>query len=342
MKKWLAMLFGALLIFAFVLAAQAEDETAEIQVINADVVNGEVSGSYYYLVRIVLPESAENQFQMGWASDPAAEEPSSWSDYYQPEWLYVEEADFTCLTPPKEGDIDVLFVRLNDQDSHVQRLVCHYDKSAVDPDLSTSLLPESEPELQQPYTLKWAEVGGADLYHVHWTGPNGDTRYFATADTEFSFFNVQYFLGTVGSYQAWVVPLKDGKIGVEPDETQRTALTISAPEADPRVTVYAGDEMTPSTEYTMQVNESSLWRIEAPGALDLRFYIGNFMHENVEMNEQGIAEWNWELTNEQFAGGTFSIYAMALFDENEGWVMSNVVQLKVTASSEDMEGQNRM
>ena len=96
-----------------------------------NIKDGVVSGSYYYVGTVTLPESADGVFQDGWSERLDAAEPDEWLDE-KTEYYSGAKTGFSFLSLPPESDSDKYFIRLYENEQDVRSLVLNYNKSARD------------------------------------------------------------------------------------------------------------------------------------------------------------------------------------------------------------------
>ena len=344
MKNWkrlvrillCAAILTALLTGATALAddpASPSDLTnsASIQVVNAPVTDGAVSGLEYYQLIITLPASANGNFQWGWDTDLTKTAPDEW--YNQKLEWFVPYGENACrfITDGVPADVtdEALFIRLNEDDTNVQKLIFHYDKTEDTSLTISNLTLNGTPGLLAPVNVTWKDIQGA-LFKVFWNTPNGlrtyltgNRPYFKTGNDEFD--RVENLMAWVGNYEVWVLPIKDGRGGVPSDHLQ---FTVAEPAATDAVTLTVIDGLT--GEGKAQLNQNVQFRIEAPGAERIRFFNSDWLDE-FDVDENGTAERGWMATDAEEAGKTFRFYAQALFINNGvgTWVTSSLKDITV-------------
>ena len=141
MNKWhiMVLLFlAALLVF---MGVGAEDQDSIILSVKGFEGNPtEVSGQYYYVVTVTLPQGAEGVFQDGWlvGNDTSGDTPYEWNDRTV-DYYGGEGNSFTICCRPPEPFKDKYFIRLKDNSDSTQSLLFEYTSTFPNADRRLSL-----------------------------------------------------------------------------------------------------------------------------------------------------------------------------------------------------------
>lgn len=335
MKK---LILALLLVLLCVGVAFADETAVTATVANATLVDGAVSGSYYYKVYFT-----GDHFQMAFSGDPDADAPGEndeITDETPAKWYEHDANGPFLLTYPPAGEednpSDALFYRVSESDPW-QKIVFHYDRTKLvkNADFLTNAEDDVPTALMQDYTLSWQDLG-ADAYTIRLRLPNGIGYNFGryNGETGFSLSDAdvaeyggpERFTGFVGDYEFWVVAMVNG----EYRESAHKTFTLEAPEAgDIQFWCAAQDE---NGAISMRLNE---WfdleaRIADPEDLeDVVFVIGDqISHEGWE--EDGYADCHWVANNERQKEYTYNAYVRAKYYGQDEWVYSHIIPVTVT------------
>lgn len=196
----------------------AEEEKTLSLMNNGEVLSSgaELSGAYYY--KLYLNVTGTETIQGGWSTDPQADEPQRWADEIMAYYETDDNGSYGFVLPESdETPLDVYYARL-DENSDIIKVAFIYDHSHLAPEITTAIENEQTPAPNEPYTLKWTPVEGADGYLICWETPQSPVS-FATGYTEFDVSNfwvpLEEMTAQPGEYSVWVAPLVGGKLGAQ-------------------------------------------------------------------------------------------------------------------------------
>lgn len=147
---------------------------------------------------------------------------------------------------------------------------------------------DTMPVANQPYTMSWEPVEGADWFNLFWEMPNGSSWYYGGAQTSCT-VPAQYVY-TTGEYH---VTLEATCAGYESTYAYATA-TVEEKQTDSRVTLSAD-----RTE--VLYGEFVSFTISAPDAQAVRLYCNGYLWDERDSLSEAITEWPNPGKNEYYA-----------------------------------------